>query len=52
MKRGLVGEHASEDMTPANWAKSLDRGRWGCFSKAYLNVRPQVFDCQGAATSQ
>ncbi|MDR2440813.1 MAG: hypothetical protein LBE12_15740 [Planctomycetaceae bacterium] len=33
--------HKREDMNPADWATFLDGG-WGCFSNAYLNVRPQV----------
>ena len=37
----LIGDHSSQDMHPANLAKFLDGG-WGCYSEAYLQVRPQV----------
>ncbi|MDR1884288.1 MAG: hypothetical protein LBR26_16135 [Prevotella sp.] len=44
--------HVVSDMEPADWATFLDGGRWGCHSKAYLNVRPQVKsdDCKGVPT--
>ena len=38
---GTVGKHKHEDMNPADWAEFLDGNQWGCFSRAYLNVRPQ-----------
>ncbi len=34
--------HRREDMLPADWAKKLDGGGWGCWSEAYLRARPQV----------
>jgi RHS repeat-associated protein len=34
--------HHEKDVYPANWAEKLDGGEWGCFSEAYLKVRPQV----------
>ena len=37
--------HFSEDMIPANLADFLDGKKWGCFSEAYLNVRPQIHNC-------
>jgi hypothetical protein len=44
--------HLVEDMNPANWATFLDGEEWGCYSKAYLNMRPQVKfpDCIGVPT--
>jgi RHS repeat-associated protein len=44
--------HLTEDMNPANWATFLDGKKWGCYSEAYLNVRPQVKfpDCPGVPT--
>lgn len=48
---GIYGEHRKTDMNPADWAKSLDGGGWGCFSEAYLNVRPNLHeDCDETDT--
>ena len=45
-------QHRANDMWPADWATFLDGGGWGCYSEAYLNVRPQVKDpdCQCVQT--
>jgi RHS repeat-associated protein len=50
----LWGTHLSQDMWPADWAKFLDGGGWGCYSEAYLNVRPQVKAeaCKGVPTPE
>jgi RHS repeat-associated protein len=49
-----IGTHSTQDMDPANWATFLDGEGWGCYSEAYLNVRPQVKepepDCVGVPT--
>ncbi|MDO4629415.1 MAG: hypothetical protein Q4C70_09550 [Planctomycetia bacterium] len=37
--------HFKEDMVPTNLAEFLDGKKWGCFSEAYLNVRPQIHEC-------
>jgi hypothetical protein len=39
-------------MRPADWAWLLDGNGWGCFSEAYLNLRPQIKepDCVGVST--
>jgi len=44
--------HVTGDMRPADWATFLDGNGWGCYSEAYLNVRPQVKDknCVGVPT--
>ena len=34
--------HKKKDMAPADWGTRLDGGKWGCWSKKYLERRPQV----------
>ncbi len=40
--RGKVYDHFPMDVDPAKWAAILDGFGWGCFNKAYLDLRPQV----------
>ncbi len=35
-------QHKTRDVDPAKLARKLDGGGWGCYSEAYLEVRPQV----------
>ena len=40
--KGSGSDHFPIDVDPAVLATALDSYRWGCFSKAYLKLRPQI----------
>jgi hypothetical protein len=39
---GTIGLHNQSDMRPANWAWFLDGNSWGCYSEAYVTLRPNI----------
>ncbi len=49
---GSMGRHRFDDMIPSKWALDLDGGSWGCYSEAYLNVRPLITDPENPCPKQ